>query len=122
MPKTVIHGLSSELPGTPLFDGTVNRTAIRMDNALVVFNFVKPGMPDPEPHDHPFDQLALIYDGAIEFDIEGTSYVVEPGGYLYIPAGVTHVGRLARDEAALNIDIFAPAREDYLFLTKDQPE
>jgi len=122
MPKTVFHGLASELPSISLIDDTVKRSAIRTDGALVVFNYVTPEMPPSPTHDHPFDQLALIFDGTMEFTLDGTPYVIEPGGYLYIPAGIPHSGRLVREEAALNIDIFAPAREDYLFLAKDQPE
>lgn len=122
MPKTVFHGLTSELPSIPLLEDTVQRSAIRTDDALVVFNHITPDLPPAPAHDHPFDQLALIFYAPMEFTVDGTAYVIEPGGFLYIPAGATHTGRLVRKEAALNIDIFAPAREDYLFLTEQQPE
>ena len=126
MGKTILHGLSKDLPGIDLLeDGTVKRSAIETDGALVVFNHITPDMPDSGTHDHPFDQLALIFGAKMEFVLDGTPYVVEDGGYLYIPAGVPHSGKLAdksEKKAALNIDIFAPAREDYLFLTENQPK
>jgi quercetin dioxygenase-like cupin family protein len=121
MPKTPFHGLTSQLPAESLFEGTVSRSAIRTDGTLVVFNYVDASMPPSPTHDHPFDQLALIFDGSMEFTVDGTPYVVEPGGFLYIPAGLPHSGRLVASESVLNIDIFSPPREDYLHLVKDQP-
>lgn len=126
MGKTILHGLTTDLPGgIDLMDGTVKRNAIKTDGALVVFNHITPEMPDSDTHDHPFDQLALIFGAPLEFVLDGTPYVVEDGGYLYIPAGVPHSGKLAdksEKKASLNIDIFSPPREDYLFLVENQPK
>jgi quercetin dioxygenase-like cupin family protein len=46
---------------------------------------------------------------------------VRAGEFLYIPAGTPHTGRVAGDEAVLNIDVFAPVRGDYLYLAEHQP-
>jgi hypothetical protein len=45
---------------------------------------------------------------------------VRAGELLYIPARVPHVGRVVGDEVVLNVDIFAPIRDDYLYLAAHQ--
>ena len=37
----------------------VSRTAFRGDNALMVMNWLEPGM-EKKPHSHPFEQLAYV--------------------------------------------------------------
>ena len=51
-----------------------------------------------------------------------SSVVMGPGTAMRIPAGVPHTGWTIGDEVVLNIDVFAPAREDYLFLAVNQDE
>ena len=41
---------------------------------------------------------------------------VGPGSLLLIPAGVEHYIEAVRDETVINVDVFAPARSDYLHL------
>lgn len=40
----------------------IEGVAFRGDNAMVVLNWIRPGM-EPEPHSHPFEQLVLIVQG-----------------------------------------------------------
>lgn len=107
----------SELARESLFDGALARSAVRTDGALVVFNWLRPGFPELPPHEHDFDQLAFVCAGTLELQLDGTWHAVSAGEYLYIPAGVPHTARVRGDETVLNIDLFAPAREDYAHLT-----
>lgn len=121
MPGEPFHASFGELPAEILRDGLHRRAGVRTDDALVVFNWLEAEYDAPPYHDHPFDQLALIIAGVLEFDIDGERFVVSDGEFLYIPAGVPHTARVIGGTPVLNIDIFAPARDDYAHLTSKQP-
>jgi quercetin dioxygenase-like cupin family protein len=122
MPKRVVHSKIAQLPREALYDGALERSAVRSDDALVTFNWIKPGGQSPPPHSHPFDQLSFIVQGTMEFQVDGERYVVGPGEALAIPADAAHAGRVLGDETVLNVDVFAPLREDYLHLTEHEAE
>ena len=122
MPNTPFHAAFAELPRESLGGGVLQRTAVRTDDAVVTFNWIQPGHPEVPPHDHPYDQLSLVFGGALELQLDGTPYRVQDGELLYIPAGVPHTGRVVGTQPVLNIDIFAPVRDDYLPLAAHQPE
>ncbi|WP_123026540.1 cupin domain-containing protein [Mycolicibacterium stellerae] len=120
MPQNVMTGKATAIPAQVMFDGRVARSAIQTDNAMVVFNYLDDMTEDIPPHDHPFDQLALIFGGAMEFIVDGEKYIVEDGGYLYIPAGLPHTGKALGSGRVLNIDVFSPARADFAHLVEWQ--
>lgn len=122
MPARPYHAAFADLPREVLGGGVLERTAVRTDAALVTFNWIQPGHPEVPPHEHPYDQLALILSGTLELELDGAPYLVRAGELLYIPAGVPHSGRVVGDEPVLNVDLFAPVREDYLPLASHQPQ
>ena len=115
------HGTFAGLPKETLLDGHLERAAVRSDGALVVFNWLEGGIEAPPHHEHAFDQIALVVAGVMEIDLDGERYELREGEFLYIPGGVPHTGRALGDERVLNIDVFAPAREDYAHLAEAQP-
>ena len=120
MPAAPFHAKIAEMPRESIAAGALTRTAVRTDDAIVTFNWIEPGHPSVPPHSHPYDQLALILAGTLELDLDGDRYTVRAGELLYIPAGIPHVGRVVGDKVVLNVDIFAPIREDYLYLAAHQ--
>ena len=98
-------------------DGFLLRNAIRSDGSVVTFNWHKPGYPPQPPHSHPFDQIAMVLQGTLMFIVDGVEYLLESGSAIHVPASVPHASRVIGDETVLNIDVFAPVREDYLFMT-----
>jgi quercetin dioxygenase-like cupin family protein len=121
MPATPYHASFADLPRESIAAGILERTAVRTDDAVVTFNWIQPGHPEVPPHDHPYDQLSFVFAGTLEIELEGRPHAVRAGEFLYIPAGTPHTGRVAGDEAVLNIDVFAPVRGDYLYLAEHQP-
>jgi quercetin dioxygenase-like cupin family protein len=109
-----------ELPRESIDGGMLTRTAIRGDGHLIAMNWLQPHHDEQPPHSHPFDQTAFVLEGAMEFDVGAETFLVTAGEVLQIPAGAPHTGRVLGDEPAFNVDVFAPVREDYLFLTKHQ--
>jgi len=97
----------------------VSRTAFRGDNALMVMNWLQPGM-EVRPHSHPFEQLAYILAGRVKFTIGEDVVEVGAGEVVRIPPDVMHCGEPVGDEVAVNLDVFAPVRDDYRHLTAYQ--
>jgi quercetin dioxygenase-like cupin family protein len=111
-----------ELPAVDLHQGNMRRTGFRMDAALLTINFIKPTAQRWEPHHHPFDQTVLTVEGTQMLEIEGKALACPAGSIVRIPANAKHTGWPGGNKPVLNIDIFAPPRADYLFLTDYQGE
>jgi len=103
-----------EIPDEPVRPG-VRRRAFGTDDVMLVLNHCEPGM-DVRPHSHDFDQIALITRGRAVYHIGDEPCEVGPGSVMLIPAGVQHYIEPTGDEIVENIDVFAPARGDYLHL------
>jgi mannose-6-phosphate isomerase-like protein (cupin superfamily) len=112
----------SELPSVSLLGDTMTRTGFRGDGAIVTFNAIKPTMKRWKPHKHPFDQVVLILEGRLILEIEGKGLEMGPRTIARVPRDYLHTGWPVGDKPVLNIDVFAPARPDYLFLTKHQTD
>jgi quercetin dioxygenase-like cupin family protein len=93
----------------------VRRRGIGNRNVLLVSNECQPGM-QLRPHSHDFEQLALILKGNGLFHIGGVPHRVGPGSVMLIPAGVEHYLEPVGEEVVVNLDVFAPARDDYMHL------
>ena len=109
-----------DLPAEQMFGGTLTRTGFRGDDCLITFNWIKPEMKRPEPHSHPFDQIIVGVEGRHVFEIDGVQTECEAGTIVRVPSNAMHTGWAVGDKTAFNIDIFAPVRADYLYLTDDQ--
>ncbi len=103
-----------EVPDEPVRPG-VRRRAFGTEDVLLVLNECEPGM-DLRPHSHDFDQIAMITRGRAVYHVGDEPNDVGPGSVMLIPAGVEHYIEPVGDEVVENIDVFAPARGDYLHL------
>lgn len=94
----------------------VSRRAIGTKDVICVLNRIEPQMlPGPHVHEE-FDQLAFVISGRAVYHIGEIGHEVGPGSAMLIPAGVRHWIEPAGDEPVDNLDVFAPARTDYLHL------
>ena len=103
-----------DLPHEPVRPG-VRRCGFGTKDVLLVRNECEPGM-DLRPHSHDFAQIAMITKGRAIYHVGEEANDVGPGSIMLIPAGVEHYIEPLGDEAVENIDVFAPARKDYLHL------
>lgn len=108
----------ADLPRETVRPG-VERAAFRGDHFMAVMNWLSPGM-DVSPHSHTFEQVVMIVSGRVRFHVGDESYEAGPGSVIRIPPHVMHYAEPLGDEVALNLDIFAPVREDYLHLVQYQ--
>ena len=63
-------------------------------------------------HAHPHRQVTYVAAGSFEVSVDGTWQLLGPGDCFYAAAGVEH-GVVAREAGTL-VDVFTPAREDFL--------
>jgi uncharacterized cupin superfamily protein len=55
-----------------------------------------------------------ILDGTVDFHIGDEVVRLGPGGLAVVPPNVMHHAVLVGDKPALNLDVFAPSRPDYV--------
>jgi quercetin dioxygenase-like cupin family protein len=103
-----------EIPDEPVRPG-IRRRGFGTKDVILVQNECHPGM-DLRPHSHDFDQIAMITAGRAIYHVGAEPNEVGPGSIMLIPAGVEHYIEPLGDEPVLNIDVFAPARDDYRHL------
>jgi quercetin dioxygenase-like cupin family protein len=103
-----------EIPDEAVRPG-VRRRGFGTPDVMLVMNECQPGM-DVRPHSHDFDQIAMIVSGTAVYQVGDVRNEVGPGSIMHIPAGVEHYIEPTGEEPVLNLDVFAPAREDYMHL------
>ncbi|MBN8840807.1 MAG: cupin domain-containing protein [Sphingomonadales bacterium] len=99
----------------------VSRAGFRGDDVMLVMNWLQPGM-ETRPHSHPCEQIVYVVKGRMRFVIADEEIEVGAGGLVRIPPGVMHYGEPIGDEEVLNLDVFAPLREDYRHLVAYQDD
>lgn len=65
-----------------------------------------------QPHAHPHEQMGLLLEGELQFEIGGERSLVRPGQMWQIPGGVEHRCQ-AGAAGAKALDVFHPVRDDY---------
>lgn len=108
-----------EMPLTEVRPGFA-RTGIRSQDSVHTINWFEPGYKTVGQHAHPFDQLSYVLAGSIRFWVGDDVFDMVAPSVLYIPANVPHCAEPLGDERALNVDVFAPVRDDYLPLCEHQ--
>jgi len=91
----------------------IERKAFTGDGATVALHRISPGH-EVLPHSHHFEQLVYIIDGEVDFTVGDEVVRLTAGGLLAVPPGVEHCVTLVGEKPALNLDIFTPARPDYV--------
>ena len=99
----------------------VARAGVRGDDVMLVMNWLQPGM-ETRPHSHPCEQIVYVVKGRMRFVIADEEIEVGAGGLVRIPPDVMHYGEPIGDEEVLNLDVFAPLREDYRHLVAYQDD
>ncbi len=101
----------------------ITMRGFRGDKVLVTYNLLTPDF-TPGPHKHPFDQIFMLITGKVKLHVEDQVFECGPGSVVRIPPNAMHWAEAPapEDGVAVNIDVFGPAREDYLHLVKYQTD
>jgi quercetin dioxygenase-like cupin family protein len=68
-------------------------------------------------HTHREEQISVVLEGELEFDLDGDRRIMGPGMAVVVPPGVPH-GARTHDSSCYEIDIFHPPRRALLELTQ----
>ncbi len=93
------------------FAGLTRRVLAHSAKLMLTEHSMEKGSVFPE-HEHHHEQLAYLLSGQLTVEVEGSQFKVVEGDSFVIPGGVRHKVTALEDSVAL--DIFTPAREDYL--------
>ena len=63
-------------------------------------------------HHHESEQMSIVVDGSVKFEVEGKEVVVRAGEVLVIPSNLPH-NALALEDSSV-IEIFSPIRLDWM--------
>ena len=63
-------------------------------------------------HSHPNEQISVVLEGVLEFEIGGKKLTLSAGDAVPIPPGVEHEARALTD--VVGVDAFSPPRRDWL--------
>lgn len=102
---------SSDRPAEQTGPG-VTRQVLGYDPTLMMVRFTfEPGAVGALHH-HPHRQVSYIESGRFEVTIAGQQTVLERGDCYFVPPDAVH-GVVALEQGSL-VDVFAPAREDFI--------
>ena len=63
-------------------------------------------------HHHESEQISIVFEGALKFEMEGREVMVRAGEVLVIPSNIPHSALAIED--TVGIDVFSPIRRDWL--------
>jgi len=87
------------------------RKLVSGEKAMVAQLFLARGCLVPT-HQHVSEQISMIFEGTLKFELEGREITVRAGEVLVIPSGVPHTALALEDTRGF--DVFSPIRQDWL--------
>ena len=63
-------------------------------------------------HHHESEQISMVMQGAVKFELEGREVIVRGGEVLVIPSNLSHSALAIEDSSV--IEVFSPIRYDWL--------
>ncbi len=97
----------------------IERCGFRGENVIMVMNWVMPKI-QVRPHQHDFEQIAICIQGRMNYHVGDEVFEMTPGCMVRVPPNTMHYVEPIGDEVALNLDVFAPIRDDYKHLVEYQ--
>ena len=99
------EGYREILPGIRI------KTLVRGERTLMS-KFLLEGGRELPSHDHPYEQTGYLVSGRLRLYAGDDSRELGPGDSWCVPSGVAHRASALADSVAM--EVFSPAREDYL--------
>ncbi|MEO0466409.1 MAG: cupin domain-containing protein [Pseudomonadota bacterium] len=90
----------------------IHRKILGYDNTLMLVKVWFDEGAVGEVHAHPHTQTAYVVEGKFEVMVDGKTEILEAGSCFFVPSGANH-GAVCL-EAGILLDIFSPARMDFL--------
>ena len=93
-------------------DPGIKRQLLGYDDSILMARVVFEADAIGYTHKHPHSQVAYVQSGVFDFTIGDETQRLEAGDCAYIPPDMEHGARCI--EAGILLDVFSPAREDFL--------
>lgn len=105
----------AKAPKFRMMDGveTTILTALDGEGMMMVLTEIAPGVTVPA-HSHPHQQMGTVYAGKAEMRIGDQVRTIAKGDFCVMPSDVEHGATCVSDEPFVMLDIFYPARKDFL--------
>ena len=94
-----------------MLPGIVRRTLVYNDKVMLVYFDLKKDA-DLPLHSHPHQQMGYVVKGKLDFHIHDKTYHLTAGDSYFAPSNAEHGAKVIED--CIVIDVFNPAREDYI--------
>ncbi len=92
-------------------------TGLQGGQMMMVLNTTLPGHSVPT-HSHSHEQVGMVYAGKAKLRIGDEERLVKKGDFYCIPSNVPHSDICIGPEPFIMLDIFYPAREDFILKIK----
>ena len=102
---------NQEVSSVPMVAG-VTRKVLSYSEKLMVCEIRLEGGSVIAEHAHPHEQITYVISGSCAYTVGGETREVASGDSVLIPGNVPHSIRVREDMKV--IDVFSPAREDFL--------
>lgn len=96
-------------------DPKLTQQVFTTGSVMLVRYVYEPGLHFPE-HSHPQEQVTMVEQGVLEFDIDGEKVILAEGDLCSIAPNVPH-STLVGEVRAVAISIFTPVREEVIIKT-----
>jgi quercetin dioxygenase-like cupin family protein len=106
------------IPPQPIWDGVVARVLLG-DRLTLAIVELEPASIVPT-HQHANEQAGIVVAGSVTFTVADEIRDLEPGGTWLIPGETPHSVE-AGAEGAVVIDVFAPPRDDWAAVEREEP-
>jgi quercetin dioxygenase-like cupin family protein len=93
-------------------DPKLTQQVFSTGSIMLVRYVYEPGLHFPE-HSHPQEQVTMVEQGTLEYDIDGEKVILTEGDICSIPSNVPH-STVVGKKRAVAISIFTPVREDVI--------
>jgi len=103
-----------DVPAVTFVDGLTFHPALG-ESVMVNMVHFAPHTEAPR-HAHDEEQITIVVEGELEFELGDTVRLLRPGMLAVIPPNVPHAAR-TRDQPSLEYDVFCPPRQALLDLT-----
>jgi mannose-6-phosphate isomerase-like protein (cupin superfamily) len=101
---------TNDLPATEMLPG-IFRRAVWLDDVMLTIVDLKAHAVLPEHH-HPHQQITYVVSGAMEFNLDGETQLLQAGDGALIPPNTPH-SAVVGDEPCRALDAWHPVRDDY---------
>ena len=74
-----------------------------MGSSIEICDMRGPAEAGPPPHRHPWEEIYVVLEGALEINVDGNTQIVNAGGVAHVPANTVHSLRNVTDAHFLTV-------------------